>query len=178
MSCRGLPALVVLAVIGLAAAATAQEAEPAAVPAADQVAGPATEQRALPSDDQVNEIAGDLYCPVCPNTPLDVCETLACSEWREQIREQIAAGMSEDEIADYFVEQYGERVLAKPRRSGFTLLLWVLPLIGISVGIVALGAVLRKWRRGHGSEPMLAPEQIEVSAEARQRIEDELRNLG
>ncbi len=136
-------------------------------------------QESAPSDDQVNEIASDLYCPVCPNTPLDVCETLACSEWREQIREQIAAGMSESEIADYFVEQYGERVLAKPRTSGFTLVLWLLPVVGIGFGVLALAGVLRKWRREPDAEAVVAPQDQEgsVSAEARQRIEEELRNL-
>ncbi len=134
-------------------------------------------QEAAPSDDEVNEIAGDLYCPVCPNTPLDVCETLACSEWREQIREQLAAGMSESEIADYFVEQYGERVLARPRTSGFTLILWILPVVGIGLGLVALGAVLRKWRREPDTAAVRVPQESAVSAEARQRIEEELRNL-
>lgn len=134
-------------------------------------------QEAAPTDDQVNEIAGDLYCPVCPNTPLDVCETLACSEWREQIREQLASGMSESEIVDYFVEQYGERVLAKPRASGFTLILWILPVVGIGFGLVALGGVLRKWRREPDPAAVVAPQDVAVSAEARQRIEEELRNL-
>jgi len=138
-------------------------------------------QEAAPSDDQVNEIAADLYCPVCPNTPLDVCETLACSEWREQIREQLAAGMSNSEIADYFVEQYGERVLAKPRTSGFTLVLWILPLVGVGLGLVALGAVLRGWRRDPDAAPPAAPltalQEDAVSAKMRERIEEELRNL-
>lgn len=147
------------------------------LPAAAQETAAGADPGGAASDDQVNEIAGDLYCPVCPNTPLDVCETLACSEWREQIREQIAAGMSASEIADYFVEQYGERVLAKPRRSGFTLVLWILPLVGVGFGLVALGGVLRKWRHEPDAAPIPAPEEVAVSAEMRQRIEEELRNL-
>ncbi len=35
------------------------------------------------SDDQVNEVAGGLYCPVCESTPLDVCPTQACADWRD-----------------------------------------------------------------------------------------------
>ena len=37
-----------------------------------------------PSDDEVLAVAKKLYCPVCPNTPLDVCETQACQDWRAQ----------------------------------------------------------------------------------------------
>ncbi|MFN2293577.1 MAG: cytochrome c-type biogenesis protein CcmH, partial [Candidatus Promineifilaceae bacterium] len=38
------------------------------------------------TDDEVNEVARDVYCPVCENTPLDVCQTQACADWRELIR--------------------------------------------------------------------------------------------
>ena len=62
-------------------------------------------QTRLPTDDEVNAIAKQLYCPVCPNTPLDVCETQACKDWRAQIRDQLAAGWSEERIIDYFVTQ-------------------------------------------------------------------------
>ena len=83
------------------------------------VAG-AEAQGEVPTDDEVNQVAKKLYCPVCPNTPLDVCETKACQDWRAQIRDQLAAGWSEQDIIDYFVAQYGERVLAEPQRRGFT----------------------------------------------------------
>ena len=63
------------------------------------------------SDDQVNAIAKQMFCPVCENTPLDVCPTQACAQWRELIRQKLAAGWSDQEIKDYFVEQYGARVL-------------------------------------------------------------------
>ena len=66
------------------------------------------------TDDQVNAVAKQLYCPVCENIPLDVCPTQACAQWRDLIREKLAAGWSEKQIKDYFVAQYGERVLAAP----------------------------------------------------------------
>ena len=72
-----------------------------------------------PSDDAVNVIAKQLYCPVCENIPLDVCGTQACAQWRELIREKLAQGWSEDQIKQYFVNQYGDRVLATPPARGF-----------------------------------------------------------
>ena len=103
-------------------------------------------QPRIPTDDEVNAVAKKLYCPVCPNTPLDVCETQACKDWRAQIRDQLAAGWSEQQILDYFVQQYGERVLGEPLRSGFTSMVWVLPLIAVLSGIVIVWQVLRSWR--------------------------------
>lgn len=88
---------------------------------------PAAAQQPTPSDDQVNAIAKKLYCPVCENVPLDVCPTQACAQWRATIREKLEAGWTEPQILDYFVQQYGERVLAQPSTRGLNALVWVLP---------------------------------------------------
>ncbi|MFO3796844.1 MAG: cytochrome c-type biogenesis protein CcmH [Anaerolineales bacterium] len=74
------------------------------------VTRPIFAQGGTPTDDEVNRIARQLYCPVCENTPLDVCPTEACRQWRELIRQMLAEGKSEEEIKQYFVEHYGARV--------------------------------------------------------------------
>ena len=134
-------------------------------------------QQRQPADDEVNAIAKKLYCPVCPNTPLDVCETKACQDWRQQIRDQLAAGWSEPQIIDYFVAQYGERVLAEPQRGGFTGLVWVLPVISALLGLVVVGQVLKGWRASH--QPPLAPGLLtaHISPEVLARIEQELQEM-
>ena len=80
-----------------------------------------------PTDDEVNAVAHQLYCPVCESTPLDVCPTDACKDWREQIRVMLSEGKSEDEILQYFEDQYGARVLAEPPKQGFYWLIYLLP---------------------------------------------------
>lgn len=100
-----------------------------------------------PTDDEVNEIASELYCPVCENIPLDVCGTQACIQWRALIRERLAAGWSEQEIKQMFVEQYGDRVLATPPARGFNWLVYVLPPLALLVGAGVLVSVIRAWRR-------------------------------
>jgi cytochrome c-type biogenesis protein CcmH len=96
-----------------------------------------------PTDDEVNAIAEQLFCPVCENVPLDVCGTQACADWRDEIRQMLAEGRSEAEIKAYFTERYGRRVLATPERSGVDIFLWVLPVVGLAVGAVMLGLTLR-----------------------------------
>ena len=86
------------------------------------------------TDDEVNEVAKELYCPVCESTPLDVCPTQACIDWREEIREMLANGESEQTIIDQFAEQYGDRVLATPPTRGFGWLAWLMPLVGVIFG--------------------------------------------
>jgi len=99
-----------------------------------------------PSDDQVNAIAKQLYCPVCENIPLDVCPTQACAQWRELIREKLAAGWNETQIKDYFVKQYGDRVLAEPPRRGLNWLVYILPPVFILGGALLVFRVLRGMR--------------------------------
>lgn len=130
----------------------------------------------VPTDDEVNRIAKQLYCPVCPNTPLDVCETKACQDWRAQIRDQLTSGWTEDQIISYFADQYGERVLAEPRRSGFTSLVWILPVLAVALGVTVAVQVVRGWRRG-STDSVADEPAAELPAETVARLERELREL-
>jgi cytochrome c-type biogenesis protein CcmH len=130
-----------------------------------------------PTDDEVNAIARQLYCPVCPNTPLDVCETKACQDWRAQIRAQLQDGWSEEDIMDYFVEQYGERVLAEPKKTGFTSLVWILPVATAGIGLAALIRVIRRWIRRAADSPEPDPRALvlmdeELVAQVERELEE------
>src|SRR5574342_1008986 len=109
-------------------------------------------------DDEVNRIGKSLYCPVCPNTPLDQCNTQACVQWRAQIKEMLQSGKSEAQIRDYFVSQYGDRVLGAPPAEGFNWLAYILPVIGVLVG----GAIVWFGLRNRVRE---SPEQLPISSE-------------
>lgn len=92
------------------------------------------------TDDDVNRVARELYCPICENTPLDVCETQACEDWRQLIREKLQAGQGDEEIIEYFAEIYGERARATPTTEGFSLIVWVAPLV---LAVAAVGVFVR-----------------------------------
>jgi cytochrome c-type biogenesis protein CcmH len=129
-----------------------------------------------PSDDQVNQIAHQLYCPVCENTPLDVCPTEACRQWRDLIRQQLAQGWTQDQIKQYFVQQYGARVLAEPPRTGINWLIYILPPLIILIGAFILFRALRVW-----TKPASASADPKSNADAPQdeyvaRLEEELKS--
>lgn len=142
---------------------------------------PVRAQAPTPTDDEVNRIAHDLYCPVCENTPLDVCPTEACRQWRDLIRQQLSEGWSKQQIQQYFVQQYGARVLAEPPPTGLNWMIYILPPIIILAGVVLLIRSFRSWKTAsnvsaaddpsaHGSD---APADEYV-----QRLEDELKKRG
>jgi len=101
-------------------------------------------QGPTPSDDDVNRIAKQLYCPVCESTPLDVCPTEACRQWRELIRTMLADGKSEADIKQYFVEHYGARVLAEPPNR---LVTYLVPAIAILLGALLLFRGFQVWMK-------------------------------
>lgn len=104
------------------------------------------------TDDEVNAIAKQLYCPVCENTPLDVCPTEACRQWRELIRLQLSQGMTEAEIKQYFVDNYGGRVLAEPPRTGLNWLVYIIPPVMIVAGAFILFRSFREWTKPRAVE--------------------------
>ncbi len=129
------------------------------------------------TDDQVNAVAKKLNCPVCENVPLDVCETQACSQWRDLIRQKLGAGETPQQIINYFQATYGDRVLQEPPRQGFTALVWILPIVGLLAGLAILVVVLRRMTARPAAVPVETPSVSESADEYRQRLERELEKL-
>jgi cytochrome c-type biogenesis protein CcmH len=127
-----------------------------------------------PTDDQVNAIAKQLYCPVCENIPLDVCGTQACAQWRELIREKLSQGWSEAKIKQYFVDQYGDRVLATPPARGLNWLVYIIPPIAILAGVYILYRAFKSWKQA-APEDVQDEEPPAPTDDYVMRLEEELR---
>lgn len=131
-------------------------------------------QGPTPTDDEVNRIAKQLYCPVCESTPLDVCPTEACRQWRDLIRSMLSEGKSEEEIKQYFVTQYGVRVLAEPPNR---LVTYLVPGVAILLGAFLLFRGFQMWMKPSPA----TVEPVEREAKPIQdpyvaRLEEELKN--
>jgi cytochrome c-type biogenesis protein CcmH len=123
-------------------------------------------QQPTPSDDQVNTIAKQLYCPVCEATPLDVCPTQACAQWRELIRQKLAEGWGDQQIKDYFVQQYGARVLGTPPPKGINWLVYVAPLLFVVAGSYILFRGFRSWKPRAQQTAISSPPSPPLDGEA------------
>jgi cytochrome c-type biogenesis protein CcmH len=112
---------------------------------------PAGAQERVVTDDEVNAVASKLYCPVCENIPLDACGTAACHDWREEIRSQLASGMTEEEVINAFVVRYGDRVVGTPMDPTLRALSLVTPwVLGAIIVLGALWTFIR-WRSRQGT---------------------------
>ena len=124
-------AMLLLAVVSLAHAG---EAQPVA-------ADPVLEAR-------VSKLAQELRCLVCQNQTIAESNAGLALDLRNQIRAQIAAGKSDDEIRAYMVARYGDFVLYRPPLKATTVLLWIGPFALLGVGIAVLAWVVLGRRRG------------------------------
>ncbi len=135
-----------------------------------------TKPSAANLDDATMRVASQLYCPVCPNTPLDVCETQACQQWRDLIKAKLTAGQTPEQIKQYFVSEYGERVLGAPQPQGFNLGIYIIPVVAVIAGAGIIMFVARQWQRER--DAATAQEAPEAPGEEyRDRIESDLHEL-
>ena len=93
---------------------------------------------------RLKALSQELRCLVCQNQTLADSAAPLAEDLRQEIREQIAKGLSDKEITDYLVARYGNFVRYRPPVESQTLLLWVGPLLLLIAGFTVLWLALRK----------------------------------
>ena len=88
-----------------------------------------------------------LICPVCPGETLDQSQASLAKQMRDFLREKLQEGWTEEQVLQYFVERYGEGVLAAPPGQGVGLLAWVFPPVAVAIGLLVLLGVVRAMSR-------------------------------
>lgn len=107
------------------------------------------------------KLAEKLRCLVCQNQSIADSNAELANDLRRQIREQIAAGKSDDEIVSYMVNRYGDFVLYQPPFKMTTALLWAGPALLLFGGFIVL---VRNLRRRQVAEAPLTVEERERAA--------------
>ena len=122
----------------------------------------ASEERPTPA-----ELESELVCPVCEAT-LDTSNAPVALAMKAYIRRRIAAGDTKSEIKAQLVDQFGPAVLAVPPRKGFDWIAWLLPLGGLAVAAIAVGALAWRWSRARpeGEEPPAVDPELEARVDA------------
>ena len=89
-------------------------------------------------------ITRELRCLVCQNTPISDSNAPLAEDLRNQVREMLLAGSSDQEIYSYMTDRYGDFVLYKPPFAKRTLLLWLAPGILLLLGSAVLVRTIRQ----------------------------------
>jgi len=111
----------------------------------------------LAEEQRIRSLEEKLRCLVCQNQTLADSNAELAGDLRRQVREQVAAGRTDDQIVDYLVQRYGDFVLYDPPFKATTLLLWIGPFVLLAGAGLALVVTLRR-RRQMPEEPALGPE--------------------
>ncbi|MDJ0756137.1 MAG: cytochrome c-type biogenesis protein CcmH [Ardenticatenaceae bacterium] len=125
------------------------------------------------TDDDVNRVAQQLFCPTCESVPVDVCPTQVCQDWRSEIRTQLEDGRSDEEILAYFANRYGEGVLANAPTSGIGLVIWIAPVIIVLAGLIVFWRYMNRLQRPQAS---LNPPSPSDNPDIMARLEEEINN--
>lgn len=130
---------------------------------------PAVVRHEDPNEQRIKAIAVALRCPVCQGESIYDSHSTVAGQMKALIREQVAAGKSDDEIKSFFVDRYGEFVLMEPRASWRTALVWLFPGAAFLGGTGVLLLLLR--RRASGARRPAPPPMNVDSADLINRIE-------
>ena len=100
-----------------------------------------------------------LRCLVCQNETLADSRADLAEDLRKEIREQMKAGKSDQEIIAFLTQRYGDFVLYKPPVKSTTYLLWFGPFVLLIVGTLVLFRFLRRRREMIQEQPLTADER-------------------
>ena len=97
--------------------------------------------------DRLYEVTSRIRCPLCQGESVAESPSASAQDITNQIRQQIEAGWTDRQIEQFYVERYGSWVLLDPPRTGSHLVLWAIPLVAITGGVIAVISLLEPSKR-------------------------------
>ncbi len=110
---------------------------------------------------------------------LGECNHVGCTQSTQELTElraDIAAGMSDQQIFNAFVAKYGATVLAAPETHGFDLVAWIAPFAVLAAALLGTILLIRRWSVGRAAVPVTDPAALDP--EERRRLEKIRRETG
>lgn len=117
---------------------------------------------------RLKAMSEELRCLVCQNQTLADSHAPLAEDLRREIRLQMQAGKSNQEVMDYLVSRYGNFVRYRPPFNTTTALLWVGPFILMSAGLASLIVMLRRRQNNSTSTTDINSDAPLSADEARQ----------
>jgi cytochrome c-type biogenesis protein CcmH len=109
-------------------------------------------------------LSQELRCLVCQNQTLADSQADLAADLRQEIRELMQKGQSDEQVKQYLVARYGDFVLYRPPLKPLTWLLWFGPALLLAVGLTALYAVLIRRRKLAAAQPLTTDQEQQALA--------------
>ena len=107
----------------------------------------------------MKKLTKELRCLVCQNETLADSQAPLAEDLRKEIREQVKAGKTDQEIIAYATQRYGDFVLYNPPVKVTTYLLWFGPFVLLLAGTAFLYRYLKQRRELIEVKPLTAEER-------------------
>lgn len=120
----------------------------------------------LTLDQRHRQLSEQLMCPVCDGQTIDQSSAAISEDMKSVIWQQLDAGRSNAQIRDYFVDRYGEAVLAAPTSAGVNITAWVLPAVIAAFGLAAVGSAYIRMRMPRTDKTGVNPSTLPVATES------------
>lgn len=128
----------------------------------------------------VDDIASNLMCQCGCTMVVSTCQCGTADQTRALIQEKIDKGETKEMIIQYFVDQYGEKVLASPTKKGFNLTAWITPFVIIILGGAIIFYMIKKWvsyRKIEKIEVHEVPTSKDYDEKYRRKLDEELNSF-
>jgi cytochrome c-type biogenesis protein CcmH len=102
----------------------------------------------------LNAVEDDVMCVSC-GVPLAIAESPQADAERRTINSMIAQGLTKKQIEDRLVVFYGRNVLATPKKSGFGLAAYLIPIALVLLALIAGAIFLPRWKKRDRTESQL-----------------------
>ena len=128
---------------------------------------PVKAKEAQPAEDpqieqRMKNLTEQLRCLVCQNETLADSRADLAEDLRKEIREQMKAGKSDQEILAFLTQRYGDFVLYRPPVKKITYLLWFGPFVLLLLGTFVLYRYLKQRRELIAEQPLSVEERRQV----------------
>jgi cytochrome c-type biogenesis protein CcmH len=115
-------------------------------------------------EERVMNLSRELRCLVCQNETLADSRADLAVDLRNEIREQMKAGKTDQEIIAFLTARYGDFVLYRPPVKAATYLLWFGPFVLLLGGLLILFRYVRQRRQLITEEPLSADQRRDAEA--------------
>jgi cytochrome c-type biogenesis protein CcmH len=132
------------------------------------------------NEEALQKTAGEIYdlimCPLCAGQTIAQSSNETSRQMRDLVLKKLREGQTKEEILQYFESRYGERILAKPSKKGFNLILWFLPFVLVALAAISIYLLIRRWSSRVPATTAADFDEDQL-AEYKERLEKELKQF-
>jgi cytochrome c-type biogenesis protein CcmH len=125
---------------------------------------------------KASEINNLIMCPLCAGQTIAQSSNETSTQMRNLVLKMLRQGETKEEILQYFESRYGERILAKPNKKGFNLMLWFLPFVLVVLAAIVIYFLIQRWSTKAPVAPGAHLDEDRLD-EYKERLEKELKQF-